>query len=484
MLAAYVLEPGIRSYDVETLADIHLKHRIPSLADFTGSGREKKSFADLDPAAAAGYSGGRATTAALLRRRFAERMESEGLAPLYAELELPLMEVLAEMEMRGVRLDTHLLAEMSGDLARSMEVLEDRIAESAGEPFNINSPKQLAHILFEKLGLKPLRKGKTGYSTDIDVLTKLAALHELPNLILEYRQLAKLKSTYVDALPQMINPETGRVHTSFNQAVTSTGRLSSSNPNLQNIPIRTELGRNIRRAFIAESGNVILSADYSQIELRIMAHISQDQALLEAFRNGADIHAATASLIFGLLPGMLSPDYRRLAKVINFGVMYGMGPHSLSEQLGITFGEAKHYIEHYFATHAGVRDYMDRIVREAEDKGYVTTLLGRKRYVTDIHSTNRNVAEFAKRTAINTPIQGSAADLIKKAMIDLSRRLKREGLAAAMILQVHDELVLEAPEREIETVQTVVKEVMEGALTLTVPLVVDTGYGPHWLDAH
>jgi DNA polymerase-1 len=282
----------------------------------------------------------------------------------------------------------------------------------------------------------------------------------------------------------MINPETGRVHTSFNQAVTSTGRLSSSNPNLQNIPIRTELGRNIRRAFIADPGYVIMSADYSQVELRIMAHISQDQALLEAFRNGADIHAATASLIFGLLPGMLSPDYRRLAKVINFGVMYGMGPHSLSEQLGITFGEAKHYIEHYFATHSGVRDYMDRTVREAEEKGYVTTLLGRKRYVTDIHSTNRNVAEFAKRTAINTPIQGSAADLIKKAMIDLSRRLKREGLAAAMILQVHDELVLEVPEREIGTVQAVVKEVMEGAMHLTVPLVVDTGYGTHWLDAH
>ena len=484
LLAAYVLEPGIRSYDVEALADIHLKRRMRSLTELTGTGRGKTSFADLDPGSAAGYAGSRAVTVSLLQHRFAERMEREGLAPLYTELELPLMEVLAEMEMRGVRLDTHLLAEMSSGLARSMEEFEERIAESAGERFNINSPRQLAHILFEKLGLKPLRKGKTGYSTDIDVLTKLAALHELPNLILEYRQLAKLKSTYVDALPQMINPETGRVHTSFNQAVTSTGRLSSSNPNLQNIPIRTELGRNIRRAFIADPGHVILSADYSQIELRVMAHISQDPALLEAFRNGADIHATTASLIFGLLPGMLTSEHRRLAKVINFGVMYGMGPHSLSEQLGITFGEAKRYIEHYFETHPGVRTYIDRTVREAEEKDYVTTLLGRKRYVTDIHSPNRNVAEFAKRTAINTPIQGSAADLIKKSMIELSRRLKREGLKAAMVLQVHDELVLEVPQEEIKTVRAVVKEVMEGAMHLTVPLVVETGYGTHWLEAH
>lgn len=484
LLAAYVIEPGTRSYDVEALADIHLKRRLRSLAEVTGTGRERKSLAGMEPAAAAGYTGARAAAVARLKGKFADRMECEGLSPLYNELELPLKDVLADMEMRGVLLDTNLLAEMSGDLARSMEELAERIAGSAGETFNINSPRQLAHILFEKIGLKPVRKGKTGYSTDIDVLTRLAAYHELPKLILEYRQLAKLKSTYVDALPQMINPDTGRVHTSFNQAVTSTGRLSSSNPNLQNIPIRTELGRNIRRAFVADPGHVILSADYSQIELRIMAHISQDPTLLTAFRNGADIHSTTASLIFGLLPGMLTPEHRRLAKVINFGVMYGMGPHSLSEQLGITFGEAKHYIEHYFETHPGVRTYIDRTVLEAGENGYVTTLLGRKRYLTDIHDSNRNIAEFAKRTAINTPIQGSAADLIKKSMIDLSRRLKRENLAAAMVLQVHDELVLEVPEREIETVRAVVKEAMEDALELSVPLVVDTGYGTHWLEAH
>lgn len=483
-LAAYVLDPGTRNYDIKALAEVHLNRRLGPLAELLGSGREKKSPAALDIDTAARFSGRRAGAVALLAEKFGPRIESDGLAPLYRDLEMPLMEVLAEMEMRGVRLDTDLLATISSELARGMDELDGKIADSAGERFNINSPKQLAYILFEKIGLKPVRKGKTGYSTDIDVLTRLAAQHELPGMILEYRQLAKLKSTYADALPQMINPATGRVHTSFNQAVTSTGRLSSSNPNLQNIPIRTELGRTIRAAFIAEPGCVVLSADYSQIELRIMAHISKDPVLVNAFRRGEDIHSNTASLIFGLIPGLLTPEHRRLAKVINFGVMYGMGPHSLSEQLGITFGEAKRYIEHYFATHRGVRDYIDRTIEEAERTGYVTTLLGRRRSVSDIHSTNRNVAEFAKRTAINTPIQGSAADLIKKSMIELDARLKKEGFRSAMILQVHDELVLEVPENEIEPVRAVVKEVMEGAMTLDVPLVAETGVGAHWLEAH
>ncbi len=484
MLAAYVLDPGGKSYDIEVLSDLHLKRRIQSMSEIAGKGRDKKTFAELDIDEAARFSGSRAEAVAALAGHFRPRISEEDLMPLYTGLEMPLLEVLADMERSGVRLDPGILGEMSENLARSLSGLEDKIAESAGERFNINSPKQLCHILFEKLKLKPVRKGKTGYSTDVDVLTRLAEKHELPSLILEYRQLAKLKSTYVDALPQLINPETGRVHTSFNQAVTSTGRLSSSNPNLQNIPIRTELGRNIRRAFIAEPGYLILSADYSQIELRIMAQISQDPAFLQAFRDGEDIHASTAALLFNIFPTMLTPEHRRLAKIINFGVMYGMGAHSLSEQLGISHAEAKRYIENYFATHPGVQSYINRIVEEAKEKGFVTTLLGRRRYVKDIHSRNRNVAEFAKRTAINTPIQGSAADLIKKSMIELHRSLKAERLKSYMILQVHDELVLEVKEEELEKTRTLVKEVMEGAMELSVPLVVDIGCGKHWLEAH
>ncbi|MDP2984373.1 MAG: DNA polymerase I [Candidatus Latescibacter sp.] len=484
LLSAYVLEPGIRGYDIESLADIHLKHRLQSLGELTGKGKMKKSYADLDMETAAVYAAEKAEMILSLGRYFGKKLAEEGMTALYADLEIPLMEVLVQMEMSGVRIDVDVLRKMSEELSGEMEKLSGRISELAGEEFNINSPKQLGYILFEKLKLKPARKGKSGYSTDIEVLTKLAQEHGLPGLILEYRQLSKLKSTYVDALPLMINPRTGRIHTSFNQAVTSTGRLSSSDPNLQNIPIRTEMGRKIRQAFIADPGYCLLSADYSQVELRIMAHISGDPVLTEAFERGEDIHTSTASLIFNILPGLVSPEQRRQAKIINFGVMYGMGAHSLSEQLGIGFTEAREYISNYFATHSGVRAYVERIIREAETKGYVTTLMDRKRYLPDIYSGNRGVAEFAKRTAINTPIQGSAADLIKLSMINLSRRLANERLKAFMILQVHDELVLEVPVDEIDTVQPLVKEVMENAMKISVPLVVETGYGRHWLEAH
>lgn len=484
LLAAYVLEPGIRDYDIESLADIHLKHRLQSFGELTGKGKMKKSYADLDVETAAVYAADKAEMILSLGRYLGKKLAEEGMTALYADLEMPLMEVLVQMEMSGVRIDVDVLRKMSEELSGEMEKLSGQISELAGEEFNINSPKQLGYILFEKLKLKPTRKGKSGYSTDIEVLTKLAQEHGLPGLILEYRQLSKLKSTYVDALPLMINPRTGRIHTSFNQAVTSTGRLSSSDPNLQNIPIRTEMGRKIRQAFIADPGYCLLSADYSQVELRIMAHISGDPVLTEAFERGEDIHTSTASLIFNVLPGLVSPEQRRQAKIINFGVMYGMGAHSLSEQLGIGFTEAREYISNYFATHSGVQAYIERIVREAETKGYVTTLMDRKRYLPDIHSENRGVAEFAKRTAINTPIQGSAADLIKLSMIHLSRRLANERLKAYMILQVHDELVLEVPVDEIDTVQPLVKEVMENAMKLSVPLVVETGYGKHWLEAH
>jgi DNA polymerase I len=483
-LAAYVLEPGIRGYDVDILSDIHLNRRIQSLSEVTGKGKTRKSFAELDVGTASIYAADKVAMIKSLWEFFKKKITDEGMTSLYTDLEMPLTEVLVQMEMCGVRLDVNVLDKMSEELSAEMEKLHNNICGLAGEVFNINSPKQLGYILFEKLKLKPARKGKSGYSTDIEVMTKLAQEHDLPNLILEYRQMSKLKSTYVDALPLMINPGTGRVHTSFNQAVTSTGRLSSSNPNLQNIPIRTELGRKIRQAFIADPGYYILSADYSQVELRIMAHISDDPVLLEAFEKGEDIHTNTASLVFNVLPGLVSSEQRRQAKIINFGVMYGMGAHSLSEQLGIGFTEARNYINNYFATHTGVQAYMDRIVSEAEIRGYVTTLMDRKRYVPDIHSENRGIAEFAKRTAINTPIQGSAADLIKLSMIKLSRRLVREKLKAYMILQVHDELVLEVPKDEIDTVEPLVKEVMEGAMELKVPLVVETGYGRHWLEAH
>ncbi|MFC1574114.1 DNA polymerase I [Candidatus Latescibacterota bacterium] len=484
MLAAYLIEPGIRGYGLAKLSEQYLNRGMQSITELIGKGKNQRSFAEVDIESAARYSGDDADVTLQLRNIFAPRLEKDGLSGLFNDVEMPLMEVLMDMEMRGVCLDVPFLKSMSGNLARDMLSFEQKIYDIAGEEFNINSTKQLGHILFDTIGLKPLRKSKTGYSTDVDVLKKLANKHELPALVLEYRQLKKLKSTYVDALPAMINPETGRVHTSYNQAVTSTGRLSSSNPNLQNIPIRTELGRSIRKAFIAPPGHVIFSADYSQVELRIMAHMSGDPVLTEAFKNGEDVHSKTASILFNVFPGMVSDEQRRQAKTINFGVMYGMGAFALSEQLGITRKEAVEFIDNYFATHKGVKSYMEQTVEEAEKNDFVTTILGRKRYVTDIHSSNRNVAEFAKRTAINTPIQGSAADLIKVSMINLSRRLAEERSGVHMILQVHDELVLEVPESELEEVGKLVKETMESALELSVPLVVDTGYGGHWLDAH
>jgi len=484
MIAAYVLEPGSRGYALDKLADKHLNRQMQSITELIGKGKNQRSFAEVEIESAAKYSGDDVDVTLCLKSIFAPRLEKEGLIHLFTDVEMPLMEVLMEMEMKGVCIDMPFLKDMSGHLSNQMGQFEKEIYESAGEEFNINSPKQLAEILFKKIGLKPVRKSKTGYSTDIDVLTKLAKIHELPELVIEYRQFMKLKSTYVDALPNMVNPETGRIHTSFNQAVTSTGRLSSSGPNLQNIPIRTEFGRTIRKAFIAPPGHVILSADYSQIELRIMAHMSDDTVLKEAFMEGVDVHTKTASILFGQFPELVSSEQRRQAKTINFGVMYGMGAFTLSEQLGISRNEAKRFIDNYFKTHQGVKSFIEKIISEAEQNGYVTTMLGRKRYLPDIKSTNRNIAEFARRTAINTPIQGSAADLIKVSMVNLPRHLKEKGLKASMILQVHDELVLEVPENEIDTVITIVKETMEGALELSVPLVVDIGYGQNWLEAH
>jgi DNA polymerase-1 len=407
-----------------------------------------------------------------------------GFEDLFFQIELPLIEVLAEMEMNGVKLDLPLLGRLSREFEGQMKGISERIYELAGEEYNINSPQQLGKILFEKLKLPGGKRTKTGYSTDIEVLTELSAEFPLPAKVLEYRSLSKLKSTYVDALPLLVNPRTGRVHSSFNQTVTATGRLSSSDPNLQNIPIRSPEGRRIREAFIPGEGCLTLSADYSQIELRILAHLSCDSSLIETFQRDEDVHAATAAEIFHVTSEQVTPDMRRLAKVINFGIIYGMSAFGLSKELAVTPAVAQAYIAIYFQKYRGVREYIDQSLGLARERGYVTTLMNRRRYLPDIGSANRSVRQFAERIAINAPIQGTAADLIKAAMINIHRRLEREGRKTKLILQIHDELVFEVPEDETETIKQAVKEEMEGVTRLHIPLKVDIGIGKNWAEAH
>ncbi len=418
-----------------------------------------------------------------LVRILEEKLTETGVLDLFRNVEIPLAEVLADMEMAGVRVNPHMLMSLSRELERGMGTICHRIYAIAGEEFNIASPKQLANILFNKIGLKPVKKTRTGYSTDEGVLTELALKHELPAEILSYRQLAKLKSTYVDALLSLINPDTGRVHTSFSQTVTTTGRLSSSKPNLQNIPTRTEMGQRIREAFIAEDGCVLLSADYSQIELRILAHMSGDELLTEAFKHDEDIHARTAVEIFGLSPSDITPEMRRRAKAVNFGIVYGISPYGLASDIGISQNEAKEYIDNYFLRHKGVKSFIEYTIVKAKENGYVTTLLNRRRYVSELASEDNSIRQFGERIAINTPVQGSAADIIKLAMINIQRRLIREGLKAKMILQVHDELLFEVPEEELQVTKDLVIEEMEGVMSLAVPLKVDTGTGKNWREA-
>ncbi|MCX5845883.1 MAG: DNA polymerase I, partial [Deltaproteobacteria bacterium] len=413
-----------------------------------------------------------------------EKIVQEGFEDLYYQVEMPLISVLAAMEKKGVLLDTKLLKEMSAEIEQLMTLTEEKIYQLAGGKFNVNSPKQLQVVLFEKLGLPRGRKTKEGYSTDVDVLTYLARSHELPAEILSYRSMAKLKSTYIDALPLIINPETGRVHTSYNQTVTATGRLSSSTPNLQNIPIRTPEGKRIRQAFIAHDGWEIVSADYSQIELRILAHLSDDTALIDAFMAGEDIHTATASNVFGVFPEMVNADMRRQAKVINFGILYGMSAFGLSKELNVSPKLAQAYIDEYFNKYRGVRSFLDGILESARNNGFVTTLLNRRRYLPEINSSNAPVRQFTERMAINTPIQGTAADLIKVAMINISKLLAKRHLSAAMIMQVHDELVFEVPLAEKEEIMILVKEEMEEVIKLKVPLKVDIASGRNWDEAH
>ncbi len=418
--------------------------------------------------------------AAALRRQ----VEEAGLMRLYEDIDLPLVPVLARMEQAGVKIDCGVLAQMSHRLERECQAKAREIYEQAGVEFNINSPRQLGDVLFNKLALpKPVKygKGKT-ISTAVDVLESLAATHEVPRLVLDYRQLTKLKSTYVDALPALLNQCTQRLHTTFDQTNTATGRLSSRDPNLQNIPIRTELGREIRAAFIAEPGNVLLKADYSQIELRLLAHFSEDPLLVEAFRRGDDIHSLTAQQVFGVPPLMVTPEHRRRAKVVNFGIVYGLSPFGLSQNLGIETGEAKAYIDAYFKKYAGVRVWRERILEEARREQRVSNLFGRVRPIPDINARNANQRGFAERTAVNTPLQGTAADLIKLAMIRIDQALRRRGLRSRMTLQVHDELVFEVPDDELDTMRALVQDKMEDAYPLRVPLVVEIGVGPNWRD--
>ena len=483
-LAAYLHNPGRHSYDLHELVWEYLHESLESPAEIAGGKAKTYPLALVPVEKTAPWAVSRAEAVYRLRAVLEEKLREADATDLYRKVEMPLLYTLAAMEKKGVLVDVSLLGQMSSELGQLLSLSEEKIHRLAGETFNINSPKQLQTVLFEKLKLPRGRKTKEGYSTDVDVLTELAKSHELPAEILAYRSLAKLKSTYVDALPALVNPQTGRIHTSYNQTVAATGRLSSSNPNLQNIPIRTLEGKRIRQAFIAPPGAALISADYSQIELRVLAHLSGDEALIEAFAADEDIHTRTASDIFGVFPQMVSPDMRRQAKVINFGVLYGMSAFGLAKELGVPQKTAQAYIDGYFTRYKKVRDYLDSILEGARNDGYVCTLLNRRRYLPDLKSSIPSVRQFAERMAINAPIQGTAADLIKVAMVNIDRLLLKKKLAARLILQVHDELVVEAPLAEKEEVMALVKKEMEEVIELRVPLKVEIAAGANWDEAH
>ncbi len=484
MLASFVLDPGRRSHAIDTLCLEHLGRPMQTYADVAGKGRAEVPFAEVPVQRAAAYAGCDAATVLALHEFFAPGLAEMRLEPLLRDVEMPLVPVLVDMEWDGIAIDPAIFARLSAELGAELARLEVEIARVAGVELNLNSPRQLAAVLFEQQQLPVLKKTKTGPSTDADVLEQLAAMgHELPRLILEYRELQKLKGTYVDALPAVVNATTGRIHTSFNQAGAATGRLSSSDPNLQNIPVRTPRGEAIRRGFAPAPGWVFLVADYSQIELRLMAHLSGDPAFIEAFRQGGDIHRQTAALIFNLPVERVTAEMRARAKTINFATIYGQGAFALSRQLGIAQDEAKQFITRYFERFAGVRAFLDRQVELAREQGYVETLFKRRRYIPEIRDRNFNMRASGERNAQNSPLQGSAADLIKLAMVRIHRALRERGLASRMLLQVHDELVFEVPAGEVEVMRELVRREMETVVELRVPLVVDVGVGPNWLDA-
>lgn len=487
MIAHYLLNPELR-HGMDYLADTYLKYKTIPIEKLIGpKGKNQLSMRDVPIDQIAEYAAEDADVTLKLKNYFAPELKKEGLESLFFDIEMPLIYVLAEMEETGVKLDTVALKQSSDVLTGELNKLEKEIHELAGVKFNINSTKQVGEILFERLKIEEkAKKTKTGsYSTSEDILEKMRSKHPIVGKLLEYRGLKKLLSTYIDALPELIRPETGKVHTSFNQTVTSTGRLSSTNPNLQNIPIRDDLGREIRKAFIPDNEDCIFfSADYSQIELRIMAHLSKDEHMIEAFRSGADIHAATAAKIYGIPVEEVTSDMRRKAKTANFGIIYGISVFGLAERLNIPRAESKELIDGYFKSYPGIRDYMDESIEVARDKGYVETIYKRKRFLPDIKSHNAIVRGYAERNAINAPIQGSAADIIKVAMVAIFKRFEAEGLKSKMILQVHDELNFNVLKEEQEKVKQIVLEEMEGAIKLEVPLIADCGEGANWLEAH
>lgn len=466
MISSYLLNPNKGNHDIESVSLDYLEFKLPD------------QDAPLQEAACA-----RVEAISRLYPVMSSQLEENGLNSLFNEVEMPLVSVLASMEKNGIMVKTEELASISHELEKSLASIEENIYTLAGESFNINSPKQLQDVLFNKLGLQPIKKTKTGYSTNVDVLQTLSASHPLPGAILEHRSLFKLKNTYVDTLPEFINPETGRIHPKFNQTITSTGRLSSSEPNLQNIPIKGPWAKQIRSAFAAENGFVLLSSDYSQIELRILAHLSQDQGLIHAFQQDLDIHSATASELFGVELNQVNHEMRRKAKTVNFGIIYGISPYGLSQQLGISTKESEQYIKKFFEFKKGVQEYIESVKSRAKEKGYVTTIFGRRRDVPEIQSPNKTVMQQGERLAINTPIQGTSADIIKIAMVNISKRLQKDNHDIKMLLQVHDALLCEVKEGDIEKAKDLIRQEMEGAADLIVPLKVNIGYGKNWAIA-
>ena len=486
MIAHYLIQPELR-HNMDYMAEIYLNYQTIHIDELIGpKGKNQKSMRSLSPSEVYEYAAEDADVTLRLKNRLEVELKKNNCEQLFYEIEMPLMPVLAEMEMNGVILDTESLKETSHALTQRMNEMEARIYELAGERFNIASPKQVGDILFDKLKIvEKAKKTKTGqYVTSEDVLQQLKNKHEIVADILEHRGLKKLLGTYVDALPNLINKRTGHIHTSFNQTITATGRLSSSDPNLQNIPIRGEDGKEIRKAFVPEPGCLFFSADYSQIELRVMAHLSEDENMIRVFQEGKDLHAATAANIYKKDISEVSRDERTKSKRANFGIIYGITVFGLAERLDISRDEAKRLIDGYFETFPQVHDYMEKSKELAREKGYVTTLFGRRRYLPDINSHNATVRGFAERNAINAPIQGTAADIIKVAMIRISQRFKAEGIRSKMILQVHDELNFSVYPEEKDQVERIVIEEMQGAINLKVPLIADSGFGDNWLEAH
>ena len=485
MVAGYLVDASQR-LKMDSMAKKYLNYEPIPIEKLIGKGKKQKSMADIPYAEISSYACEDADITWRLYEVLKEKLSDDELEQIANDLEFPLITVLGDMEETGVKVDTEMLGTFSVELEKDLESIEKSIFEKTGEEFNLNSPQQLGTVLFDKLGLPAGKKTKTGqYSTSEDVLSGLAGEYEVPSMVLDYRSLSKLKSTYVDALPKLVNEETGRIHTDFNQTVAATGRLSSSNPNLQNIPIRTKRGREIRKAFVPEDGFKMLAADYSQVELRVIASISEDKNMIAAFKNGEDIHARTAKEIFGLTTlGDVTPNHRRKAKEVNFGIPYGVSAYGLASRLGISNTEGKEMIDQYFERFPGIKKYIDETVEFAKDNGYVATLMGRRRYIPDINSRNWNVRGFAERTAINMPIQGTAADIIKLAMIDIHRYLNEGGLKSRMLLQVHDELIFEIADDETDSVPDKIKELMETAFELKVPLDVEMGLAANWLEAH